>query len=235
MSKRPVLLFACTGVDTSAWLTALRTELTDVDIRVWPDSGPVDEVDFAFVWKYPPGLLASFPKLRAIFSLGAGVESILADSALPENVPLVRMVDPGLAIGMNEFVLMRVLHYHREMPAHESSQQQQRWHRTVAPLPEDRRVGLLGLGELGGACARTLVGLGFDVAGWTRNPRALPGMQTFAGREQLEAFLARTQILVCLLPLTPDTANIIDRRTLDALPRGAVPDQRGTWPACRRR
>ncbi len=218
---RPVLLFACKGVETPAWLAAIQSELPDVEVREFPKVGDVEEIDFAFVWKYPPGLLRTLPRLRAIFSLGAGVESILADPDLPRDVPLVRMVDPGLAIGMNEFVLMRVLHYHRQMPQHEANQRVRRWARLVPPLPQDRQVGILGCGQLGGMCARTLLGLGFDVAVWSRGPKLIDGATMFAGAAQLGAFLARTEILVCLLPLTQDTAGIINARNLALLPRGA--------------
>lgn len=219
--QRPVMVFACWGVDSVAWLKAIRSNLPEVEVREWPDIGDPADVDLAFVWKYPPGLLGGLPNLRAVFALGAGVESILRDSTYPTGVPLVRMVDPGLAIGMNEFVLMRVLHYHRQMHEHARHQKVHEWVRLVPPLPGDRRVGLLGLGELGTKCAQTLAGLGFDVAGWTRTPRVVPGVTAFAGLSQLPDFLARTEILVCLLPLTADTANILNRERLGLLPKAA--------------
>ncbi len=215
------MLYACNGVDSAAWLAALHRELPDIEIREHPNTGNPAEIDFAFVWKYPPGLLGTLPNLKAIFALGAGIESILADPSLPAQVPLVRMVDPGLAVGMNEFVLMRVLHYHRQMHLHESNQRARRWVRTVPPLPQDRRVGLLGWGELGSLCARTLIGLGFDVAGWSRSPRPDETARLYHGADQLDAFLARSDILVCLLPLTAETTGIINARTLAQLPRGA--------------
>ncbi|HPF25513.1 MAG TPA: glyoxylate/hydroxypyruvate reductase A [Steroidobacteraceae bacterium] len=221
VGDKPLLLYACTGVDDNQWLAAMRRELPELDIRTLADDPPLEQVGMAFIWKYPAGLLASLPRLCVAFSLGAGVESILRDPDLREDVTVVRMVDPGLAIGMNEFVLMRVLHYHRQMPEHAENQRAHRWAPCVPPLPEDRRVGILGLGELGSRCARTLVNLGFDVAGWARSPRNIDGVTTFAGREQLDAFLARTEILVCLLPLTTATANILDRRAISTLPRGA--------------
>ena len=219
--QRPVMVFACWGVDSAAWLLAIRSNLPEVEVREWPDIGDPADVDLAFVWKYPPGLLGSFPNLRAVFALGAGVESILRDSTYPTGVPLVRMVDPGLAIGMNEFVLMCVLHYHRQMHEHARHQKAHQWVRLVPPLPGDRKVGLLGLGELGTKCAMTLAGLGFDVAGWTRTPRVVPGVKAFAGWDQLPDFLARTEILVCLLPLTVDTANILNGERLALLPKAA--------------
>lgn len=219
--RRPVLLYACFGVDTQSWLAALRSELPEVDIREYSPAAALDDVDFAFVWKHPPGLLGALKKVKAIFSLGAGVESMLADPDLPAEVPLVRMVDPGLAVGMNEFVLMRVLHYHRQMPEYEQDQRAHRWIQRVPPLPDDRSVGILGLGELGSLCARTLAKLGFDVAGWSRTRKSLPGITAFAGTEELRPFLERTEILVCLLPLTPQTDGIVNRDTLSLLPRGA--------------
>lgn len=220
-NRRPVLVFACWGVESDAWLKAIRGNLPEVEVREWPDVGDPAEVDLAFVWKYPPGLLGAFPNLRAVFALGAGVESILRDPTYPTGVPLVRMVDPGLATGMNEFVLMCVLHYHRQMHEHARHQKARQWVRLVPPLPGDRRVGLLGLGELGTKCARTLAGLGFDMAGWTRTPRDVPNVTTFAGWDRLPDFLARTEILVCLLPLTADTANILNRERLARLPKSA--------------
>lgn len=219
--RPPVLLYACNGVDTPSWLAELSAAMPDVSIRVWPQTGDVREIDYAFVWKYPPGLLASLPALKGVFSLGAGVESIIADPTIPAHLPVVRMVDPGLAAGMNEFVLMRVLHYHRQMPQHEANQRARRWERLVPPLAADRRVGILGLGQLGGMCARSLSRLGFDVAGWSRSPSRIEDIMTYSGWAALPTFLSRTDILVCLLPLTPETENVIDRERLALLPRGA--------------
>jgi len=219
--RRPVMLYACTGVDTEAWVAALRRELPEVELRVWPEAGDLADITLAFVWKCPAGLLGRLPNLGAIFSLGAGVESILADPGLPPDVPLVRMVDPGLAAGMNEFVLMRVLHYHRDMEHYAADQRTRTWSPRVPPLPQDRRVGLLGVGALGGLCARTLVALQFDVAAWSRSGRAIDGVRSYAGRGELAEFLRRTDILVCLLPLTADTDGLINRQTLAQLPRGA--------------
>lgn len=224
MSSRPrppVLLYACSGVDSEAWLSALRHELPEVQIRESLAAGSGADVDFAFVWKQPPGLLRQLPNVRAVFTLGAGVESILSDPELPAGVPLIRMVDPGLAAGMNEFVLMRVLHYHRGMPEHERNQRLHRWERRAPPPPGERRIGILGLGALGGQCAHTLRGLGFDVAGWSRTAKPLEGITTFGGEAGLRALLQRTEILVCLLPLTPQTDGILNRDTLAVLPRGA--------------
>ncbi len=219
--KPPVLLYACSGVDSEPWVNAFRTHMPELEIRFWPDVGDPTEIDFVLAWKQPAGILQSLPNLKVIFSMGAGVEHVLADETMPQAIPLVRMVDPGLAIGMNEFVMMSVLRYHRRMPEHEANQRLGRWVQLVPKLPEDQRVGLLGLGALGAACAKSLVDFGFDVAGWSRSPKSIPGVQNFHGSDGFQPFLERTDILVCLLPLTAETENIMNAKAFAALPQGA--------------
>lgn len=221
MSRAPVLLFACQGVDQAAWLAALRRADPGLEVRVWPAVGDPAEIDYALLWKQPPGLLDGMSGLKAIFSMGAGVDNVLLDASLPAHIPLVRMVDPSLVAGMVEFVVMQVLHYHRSMPAYRQQQEVLHWQPLPQRLASERRVGLLGLGELGAASARALTGFGFDVLGWSRGPKALPGVRCFHGADGLRALLAQTEILVCLLPLTPDTSGILNRKTLSHLPHGA--------------
>ncbi|AUN33401.1 2-hydroxyacid dehydrogenase [Niveispirillum cyanobacteriorum] len=219
--KPPVLLYACPTVDQKAWVEALNAAWPGIDIRLWPDTGDKAEIDYALVWKQPAGILSDLPNLKVIFSLGAGVEHVLTDTTLPADIPLVRMVDPTLVTGMVEFVVMQVLHYHRSMPDYAAQQRAGIWKQLPQLLPSERRIGILGMGELGAACAKALTGFGFDVAGWSRTAKDVPGVRGFAGREQLDAFLAQTDILVCLLPLTDQTRGILNRRTLSALPRGS--------------
>src|SRR5579872_1207517 len=130
----PVLLYACFGVDPNPWCIELKRALPQLEIRLWPAAGEPAEIDYLLLWNHPHGFVAQFPQLRAIFSMGAGVDRVIEDRQLPQGVPLVRMVDPGLAVLMREFVLMRVLHYHREMPAFEAQQRAALW-RQRAPLP----------------------------------------------------------------------------------------------------
>jgi glyoxylate/hydroxypyruvate reductase len=219
--SRPVMLFACSEVDTQEWLDALRRELPDVEVRVWPDAGDLMEVTLVVVWKHPAGMLRSLPNLHGIFSIGAGVDSILADADLPCNVPIVRMVDPGLAASMKEFVLMRVLHYHRDMDRYARDQSARAWNPRMPRLAKHRRVGLMGIGVLGSVCARSLAELQFDVAAWSRRARAIDGARSYSGAGQLSEFLRRTDILVCMLPLTAATDGILNRATFGELPRGA--------------
>jgi len=219
-----VVLYNCPG-DPAAEVTTWRGYLTaydpTIDFRVWPNTGAVEEIDYCLAWKTKPGDLKRYPNLKAIFWLGAGVDHLLKDKDLPRQVPIVRLVDPGLTAGMTEYVLLHVLRYHRRMPDFEEQQRQRLWRPLDMPLAKDRKIGIMGVGVLGQDAAAKLVGLGFDVAGWGRSERQVAGVSVYHGDDALEAFLARTQILVCLLPLTPATTGIIGARTLAALPRGA--------------
>jgi glyoxylate/hydroxypyruvate reductase A len=219
--KAPTFLFACFGVDTDAWLEAIRRAAPDLDLRVYPDLGDADEIEYVLAWNAPATLWSRLPQLKAIFSMGAGVDKILKDPAIPTKIPLVRLVDSSLIAGMKEFVLMRVLHYHRLMPRFEAAQQSHIWTQLRAPLAQERRVGIMGLGQLGESCAKTLHALGFETLGWSRTRKTLEGVRCFAGEAQLAAFCAETEVLVCILPLTPQTENILDAKLFAQLPQGA--------------
>ncbi len=215
------LLFLSAIDAAPLWSTALQRLLPELEIRVWPELGDPRDIDAALVWQPPPGLLATLPNLKLILSLGAGVDHILADPQLPGDVPIVRLVDPYMTTAMSEYVLFQVLRLHRQDLAYAAQQRERRWR----PLPQanasSRRVGLLGLGALGGDAARKLRALGFDVAGWSRTRRVMPGIACYEGANGLASLLARSEILVCLLPLTPATTGILDARLFAALPQGA--------------
>lgn len=204
------------------WTAELRRQVPDLELRFLPAFGDPADIEYALVWLPPPGLLASLPNLKVIFSLGAGVDHLLRDPTLPD-VPLVRMVEPGLTEGMTEYVCLHVLRWHRDAPAYEHQQGERVWkqvpHQRIA---RERRVGILGLGVLGQDAARALAQLRFDVAGWSRTAKRVEGVTCFHGDAGLPPFLARTEILVCLLPLTPDTENILDAKLFAGLPPGAV-------------
>jgi glyoxylate/hydroxypyruvate reductase A len=219
--EAPVLVWACTDVPTEIWLPALQANMPKLEIRLWPDIGDAREVDYVFAWKPPLGLISGLPNLRAVFSLGAGVEGLLADPELSPELPLIRMVDPSLAAGMAEYVLMQVLHYHRGMPAILAHQRAGEWKPARAPLAGDRRIGILGFGNLGRRCAETLLAVGFDVAIWSRNEKTAEGITCFSGSAALPGFLARSEIVVCLLPLTPDTQGILNAKAFAAMPQGS--------------
>jgi glyoxylate/hydroxypyruvate reductase A len=216
------LLFKSEIDRADLWAEALGKCDPELEVRVWPESGDPAEIEYALVWKPPQGLLKGFPNLKLIFSLGAGIDHLTSDTELPDGVPVLRMVEPGLTAGMTEYVVMSVLMHHRRMVDYAGMQREKIWAILPTPLAADRKVGVMGLGVLGADAAEALAGLGFDVAGWSRSPKSIPGVTGFHGADQLEAFLARSEILVCLLPLTKETFGILNARTLAMLPRGAA-------------
>ena len=215
------LLFKSDIDRPDSWIPALRTALPDMEVRKWPDVGDPAEIDYALVWQPPEGFLASLPNLKAILSIGAGIDHLTRDPKLPHHLPLVRMVEPGLTAGMTEFVVMQCLFHHRRMLDYRDQQRRKVWTEIPAVAAWQRRIGILGLGELGSDAVARLVHLRFDVAGWSRRRRALAGAACFAGSEELPSFLARSDILVCLLPLTEATDSLLNAELFAQLPRGA--------------
>lgn len=206
---------------TRSWNDVFFEAMPEMPVRDWADPGDMADIEYAFVWAPEPGALRKFPNLKCIFSIGAGVDHLLKDPDLPDGVPIVRMVEPELTQGMSEYVTMHVLRYHREVPALEQQQRDKVWHELIAPTAPSRKVGLLGFGVLGQDAARVLRVLKFDLASWSRTPKRVAGVQSFYGADGLGPFLARTEILVCLLPLTAKTQGILNRDLLAKLPRGA--------------
>ena len=203
------------------WLEHMQSLLPDVDCRLWGNPGDVDEIEIAVVWRPPAGGLKHFPNLRAIVSIGAGIDHVLADPELPRHVPIIRTTGEDLKIRMREYVSLQVLRLHRRLPEIEAAQERREWLQFVSPPAYERKVGLMGLGDLGADCARALASLGFDVAGWSRRPKTINGIRSFAGQDDLTAFLNRTEILICLLPLTPATKGILNADLFARLPKGA--------------
>jgi glyoxylate/hydroxypyruvate reductase len=178
------------------------------------------EIHYAAVWKPGHGELAAFPNLRVIFNLGAGVDALIADLSLP-NVPLVRVAVSDLTGRMTEYVVLHVLMHHRQELYLRNSQREKRWAPRFQWPASAISVGLMGLGTLGSNAADALRRLGFRVSGWSRSPRQIDGIDCFCGEAQLDAFLQRTNILVCLLPLTPDTRHILNRDLFAKLDRNS--------------
>jgi len=204
-----------------AWQAAFRAEDPALEFRVWPDSGPREEIDYVLAWHHQQGVLRQYPKLKAIFSLGAGVEKLLLDKELPAGIPIVRMVDRALTVCMTEYVVLHVLRYHRRMPELEALQRRAEWNELETPPAWERKVGILGLGVLGGDAAEKLAVLGFDVAGWSNAPKQITGVKSFTGEKGLAEMLARSEIVVCLLPLTGATRGILNRANFAQMRRGA--------------
>ena len=197
--------------------SACQTAGLAVNLQQEMDPALVDYIVFA-----PNGPISDFgqfPRLKATLGLWAGVESIVTNPTL--KTPLTRMVDSGLSEGMAEWVTGHVLRHHLGMDA-QICNQNRTWQPIVPPLARNRSVGMLGLGQLGTACARTLAGLNFPVMAWSRRPRSLDGIETHHGAAGLAQVLAQAEILVLLLPLTSATENILNVENLNLMPKGAV-------------
>ncbi len=212
------LSLICPTKDPTPWIQAITPIFPDVDLRVWPDDGSKDEITFALVWAQPPGVFAQYPNLQVIASMGAGVDNLLQDTSIPEHVSVVRMVDPRLVNQMGDYVLAASLNHVRQFPEY---MQQQRWQPLVTRNVDEVTVGVMGLGQIGKSVAKRLLAMGFQVVGWSRRTKSINGIKTFTGQQQLSDFLAASEILVCLLPLTPETENILNLQTLSQLPQGA--------------
>ncbi len=218
----PALIFSSINDDPVAWGSALKAVMPELDFRVYPDSGPVEDVVAALVWRHPNGALRAFPNLKVVINLGAGVDPIFADPQLPANVPIVRLVDPELTRGMTEYVVLHVLSMHRRMPELAAQQAASKWQYIHPPDARQARVGLMGMGNLGSHAAEMLARFGFKLSGWSRQPKQVAGVDCFHGTDQLPKFLSTLDILVCLLPLTRQTENLIDWTVLRHLKNGAA-------------
>ena len=203
-----VILLAIPGWEPEAWLEHFRALANGRAVRLAPDFGDPAAIAYACVWKQPAGLLAKLPKLKAIFSLGAGVDHLLADPSLPD-VPIARIVDADLTSRMTGHVALHALLHQRRMKLYEAQQRERVWRDLGEAPAEEVRVGVLGMGALGAAAAEALRRLGFRVSGFSRSPKAIAGIESFAGDAAMNAFLGRTDILVCLLPLTAATRGIL--------------------------
>lgn len=203
------------------WAEQFARKLPQLPFRTWPDVGDAARVRYLAAWEPPADLAETLPNLEVLFSVGAGVDQF-DFSALPSELTVVRMVEPGLTACMCEYVSWAVLSVHRGMPLYLQQQRRAEWKEHAVRPASTRRVGVMGMGQLGRAALAQLRSLGFDCAGWNRSRRNEPGVRCYAGEAELDDFLAHTDILVCLLPLTPQTRGILGRRVFDALPQGAA-------------
>lgn len=215
------ILYKASAERAGQWAAAFARQAPDVPFRVWPDIGDPEAVEYLLVWQPPERIVETFPNLKMVFSVGAGVDQ-LDFSKLPPDLPVVRMLEPGIAESMAEFVCMATLMLHRDMLVYRDQQQARLWREIQVRPGADRRVGVMGLGQLGQASLARLQPFGLQLAGWNRSPRQIEGVTCYAGDAELPAFLAQTDILICLLPLTEETRGILDRRLFAQLPRGAA-------------
>ncbi len=212
-------LVALGSGDPDPWVKQFRALLPDRPVFKLGEDYDPDAIEFAMTWYHPPGSLAGLPRLKAIFSMGAGVDHLFRDPNLPD-VPMTRVVDPDLTQRMTEYVVLHTLSILRQTRRYLTQQNKSLWlDDDWQPAAGDVRVGLMGLGVLGTDAAQKLTIMGFDVAGWSRSPKAIDGIKTFAGDAELPRFLARTDILIVLLPLTTETRGIINAKLLRGLAR----------------
>ena len=216
------ILLTTTEAALARWRPFLAVAWPDRDIRAWPNIGDRAQIDYALVWHPEPGLLASLPNLKLIVSLGAGVDHILSDPALPRGgVPILRLVDPYMTQAMSEYITLQVLRLHRQDIDYRAQQRDAQWREREQKNAAERPVGILGFGTLGQDSGHKLRSLGFPVAGWSRSKRKVPGFATYAGEAGLREIAACSEILVSLLPMTPETEGILNGTLFARLPRGA--------------
>ena len=207
--------------DMEVWRSGLEEAMPEMDINVYPDEGDVNDVEYAVVWKHPRGILKKYPNLKAILSLGAGVDHVISDPDLPLGLPIVRLVDKKLTHEMILHSLHWVLHFHSDQYLYRIQQQSSEWIQQSSIQSEDRTIGIMGLGNIGKAIGDSLVNLDFKVIGWGARPKEpLGSIKYYCGHEQLEDFLSQIHILINVLPLTDNTKNILTKNELTFMPQG---------------
>jgi len=217
---RPNLLIIAPGKWSSRLVEHAKSGAANVIVHGQDNYRP-ESIDYVLSFRPPPGLLKSLPNLKAVFSLGAGVDGFLLGGDYPQSIPLVRFVDASLSAEMTQFVLMHVLIHHRCQRLFDDGQRRREWRQMLLPRrTEDTRVGLLGLGEIGSMVSSRLGELGFQVSSWTRSRKSIPNLKSFAGDGELASFLGQADIVVCLLALTKETTGILNARAFAAMPKG---------------
>jgi glyoxylate/hydroxypyruvate reductase len=211
------VLYYSADLDGAAWIPALQAALPMAQVELWTPGAAA--ADYAVVWKPPQQLLDEQPRLKALFNTGAGVDALMA-LRLPAGVPVIRLDDAGMSVQMAEYVCHAVIRHFREFDGYEADMERGTWSFRKPRSRLDFPVGVMGLGVLGERVAKALLQFDFPVNGWSRSPKSLPGVQCFQGTPQWEAFLQNCRVLVCLLPLTPETADLLDARAFAQLRPG---------------
>ena len=217
----PNILISAAGEDAD-WKKALVERLPDANIVTGEDNYDPATIDFALFWKQPQGLIKNLTNLKAIFSLGAGVDHVVSSPSLPKSIPVIRLEDAGMADQMVQYHLYAALHFMRDFDVYCAQQAKANWTQHDVARISKCRVGVMGLGALGAAVATALSNLGFAVSGWSRSMKAIEGITTFAGEDAFDEFLGEADILICLLPRTPETEGLLNSETLSHLPKGAA-------------
>jgi glyoxylate/hydroxypyruvate reductase A len=213
------LLLHLSDVDEAAWAKNFRATLGGYKVVRRGEAYDPNEIDYIFVWKPKPEAFDGLRRLKAVLSLGAGVDALLKHTGLPKDVPIVRFVDDDLSQCMSDYVVAQVTMHHRLFTRFKADQKARRWKQLYPPVASRTTVGIMGMGVLGQDAARRLGPLGFTLRSWSRSPKRVDGVQGFVGDAEFDAFLSGTDILVCLLPLTPETQGILNYGTFSKLRR----------------
>jgi glyoxylate/hydroxypyruvate reductase A len=207
--------------ETDSWVEAIKEIDATIDVFVYPEPINHKLVEFILVWNHPYGSLKNYPNIKCISSMGAGVDYLLKDPELPENVLLTRIVDPELSKTMFEFILAIVMNHLRGLTHFKQIQSNKLWKPSVYKRIEDVRIGIMGLGEIGSYVAEHLMNLGFSINGWAQSAKPNLKVEQYFGENELKPFMQDTDILICLLPSTPKTEGLLNKITLKYLPKGA--------------
>ncbi|KQV89978.1 glyoxylate/hydroxypyruvate reductase A [Massilia sp. Root351] len=216
-----ILLHRADG-QTEPWIKDFARHLPEAEVVVWHADEPLQPCDYAVTWAPPEAMLQALADVKAVFLTGAGADGILNfDAQLPHNVPIVRLGDAGMGVQMAEYVTHAVLRYYRRFDEYEAQARAGQWTPLQQHNREDFSVGVLGMGMLGTRVLQALKEFGFPLRAWSRSAKSMDGVQCFHGADGLDTFLRGSRVAVCLLPLTPDTANILNRTNMCKLPQGA--------------
>ncbi|WOK09447.1 glyoxylate/hydroxypyruvate reductase A [Imperialibacter roseus] len=205
--------------DLSRWITAFNKVDENLDVSIWPETGDQSEITCAVVWGHPAGSLTAFPNLKLICSMGAGVDHVLKDPELPDGVPIVRIVDDGLSFSMSNYVVSAVMYHHRRFDKYLADKSAHVWDPS-SPSEVAVKIGIMGFGVLGQEAGKKLKALGFEVVGYSNSRKNVKGIKCFAGNKELDAFLREINVLVCLLPATPDTKGMLNSKLFTKMNKG---------------
>lgn len=203
------------------WKAALQKAAPEIKVYSYLEDHPKDQIDVVLVWKHPKGTLSNYPNLKYIASAGAGVDFLFEDDSIPKHLPITRIVDRMLAIDMSEYVIAVIFSYLKNLNGYKLEQTKTIWNPRTYKRISDFTVGILGLGALGTVLANDLIRFGFKTQGWSSSKKSIAEVTSYAGQDELPAFLASTNILVCLLPLTNETTGILNKTLFQQLPKGA--------------
>jgi len=205
----------------NAWADAIRKQVPDFEVQIYPDDTHRDEVEFVMAFNPPAGAFSNFPNLKVVASMGAGVRAILTEPTLPPNAIVTKIVQPMHQRDMADFVLALTLSHLRRLAQFFYQKQQKIWQHHSFQRPEDTTVGIMGIGAIGKVMADLFLKNGFKVRGWSRTVKNIPHVETFYGNDQLNDFLSRSEVLICILPLTDETMGILNSRLFNQLPASA--------------